>query len=342
MNNHANSPPLVTVVMPFFNAASTIRQTITSIQQQSLDNFELLAVDDGSTDDSAAIVAGIAASERRMRLLQPGRLGVVAAANTGMENARSTLIARMDADDLMHPQRLEKQYRFLCRNPEIDLVGCQVSLFPEEIIQKGYSEYIRWQNNCLSSTDIADEIYVELPIANPSVMFRRDVVQALGGYRDGPHPEDYDLLLRMIHTGHKLAKIPEVLLHWRESRGRLTRTDERYSRNAFNLLRADFLTRDPRLQSGRPIVAWGAGRKSRKRSSLLLERGINFETWIDIDPRKIGNRVQGIPVVAPSWLDREQRPFVLGYVNNHGARELIAAELEAMGYHRGRDYLMVG
>ena len=336
------SSPTLSVVLPFFNAEKTLEETLRSIQQQSLDDFELLAVDDGSTDQSADIIRDFSVNDKRVRLLQPGRAGVVAAANSGIEAASSAIIARMDADDLMHPHRLEKQYHYLVENPDIAMVGCQVSLFPEEIIQKGFNEYIRWQNSCITPTDIADEIYVELPIANPSIMFRRDAVLSLGGYHDGPYPEDYDLQLRMVHSGHKMAKIPEVLLQWRESPGRLTRTDERYNRNAFDQLRAQFLVTDPRLLSQRPLVAWGAGRRSRKRSSLLLERGLKFDAWVDIDPRKIGNRVQGIPVVDPDWLAKDVRPFVLGYVNNHGARDLIADDLRAMGYQRGKDYLMIG
>ena len=330
------------MVLPFYNSAATLEQTLDSIQGQSLTDFELLAVDDGSSDQSATIVAERSREDPRIRLLQPGRIGVAAASNYGIAEAVSDFVARMDADDLMHPQRLAKQYTFLTEHPHIDLVGCQVSLFPKNRVRAGFREYVRWQNSCITQRDIADEVYVELPIANPSVMFKRHRILELAGYRDGAFPEDYDLQLRLVEAGYRLAKIPDVLLYWRESYGRLTRTDSRYSREAFDRLRADYLARDARLQTERPVVVWGAGRKSRKRASLLLERGVNFSAWIDIDPRKVGNIVQGIPVVPPSWLKQQEKPFILGYVTNHGARDLIAAELEEVGYRRGEDYLMVG
>jgi FlaA1/EpsC-like NDP-sugar epimerase len=136
--------------------------------------------------------------------------------------------------------------------------------------------------------------------------------------------------------------VAQVLLHWRESTGRLTRTDPRYSRAAFARLRTDYLARDPRLHSGRPLAICGAGRRTRQRAQLLLDHGFRPVAWIDIDPRKIGNSVHGVPVHAPQWLDRADKPFVLSYVTNHGARDIIAAQLQAMGYLRGRDYLMVG
>jgi len=341
MSAHHHTPQ-VSVLLPFYNAAATLAETLDSILQQTLDDFELIAVDDGSSDESARIVADYAARDARLRLLSPGRQGVVGAMNSALDAARAPLAARMDADDLMAPNRLKSQVRLLHEQPHLAAVGTQVRLFPEELVQGGFHEYIRWQNSCVHSMDIADEIYVELPIAHPSLMFRRDIVRALGGYRDGPFPEDYELLLRLHHAGHAMGKVEQVLLHWRESAGRLTRTDNRYSREAFAALRTDYLARDPRLHSGRPLAICGAGRRTRQRAQLLLDKGFQTIAWIDIDPRKIGNRVHGVPVHSPAWLAQEPKPFVLSYVTNHGARDVIAAQLNEMGYRRGRDYLMVG
>lgn len=334
-------PPLA-VLMPFYNAAETVAQTLDSILGQEFGNFELIAVDDGSDDHSAAIVHEYMRRDPRIRLLQPGRQGVVGAMNHALQHCSAPLCARMDADDIMAPQRLAQQLDFLQQHPEIDLVGSRVRLFPEEKIQSGFHEYIRWQNSCTTAQDIANNIYVELPLAHPSIMFRKNAVMEAGGYRNGDFPEDYELLLRLHHRGCQMAKLPEVLLHWRDSDSRLTRTDRRYSREAFDKVRAHYLARDPRLQHGRPIAYWGAGRKTRRRSAHLIAQGHPPHVWIDIDPKKIGNIIEGARVVPPQWLQREERPFVLGYVTNHGARELIARDLEAMGYRHGDDYLMVG
>ncbi len=334
--------PAISILLPFYNARATLEAALLSIKDQSFDDYEVLAVDDGSTDGSDEIVRDVAANDRRIKLLQPRRLGLVGALNRGLAEARAPLIARMDADDLMRPERLEAQYGYLRENPEIGLVGCRVHLFPEALIQAGFREYIRWQNDCLTPEDLREEIYVESPIAHPSMVFRRAIVTDLGGYRDGLFPEDYELLLRLNAAGVRLGKVDRTLLDWRESGERLTRTDGRYARESFDRLRADYLARDRRLHLGRPLAFWGAGRKTRRRSGLLLERGHRPAAWIDIDPRKIGNRVAGARVVPPEWLDRSERPFVLSYVTNHGARGIIAAQLEALGYRRGEDYLMVG
>lgn len=340
--SYTRETPEIAVLLPFYNAAATLAETLDSIQAQTLEAFSLIAIDDGSSDDSADIVRERMRDDPRISLLQPGHQGVVGAMNSGMAHCLSPLVARMDADDIMHPERLALQSRFLRQHPEIDLLGSRVRLFPKEMIQDGFSEYIRWQNACLCPDSIADNIYVELPIAHPSVMFRREVVMAAGGYRDGDFPEDYELLLRLHQRGHRMAKLPQVLLHWRDSGERLTRTDQRYSRQAFDRIRAHYLARDPRLHQGRPLVFWGAGRNTRRRVAHLLERGFRPRAWIDVDPRKIGNLIDGARVVEPDWLARKEKPFVLSYVNNHGARELIAAALQVMGYIEGEDYLMVG
>ena len=223
-------------------------------------------------------------------------------------------------------------------------------LFPDGQIQAGYAEYVRWQNSCLSPEEISEEIFVESPIAHPSVMFRREVVCALGGYREGDFPEDYDLWFRLMQSGHRMAKLAEVLLGWRESEGRLSRVDPRCSREAFDRLRVNYLAShlnnrldvDDELKR-RPLVYWGAGRKTRRRSNLLIKKGFAPAVWVDIDERKIGNVLQDVPVVSPDWLGKQkQKPFVLSYVANHGARDEISQSLRAMGYRRGDDYLMVG
>lgn len=336
-----NNPPLA-VLLPFYNAAETLAETLDSILAQTFKDFVLTAVDDGSVDDSCQIVRDYMKRDNRIELLQIEHQGVVAAMNHALDNCTALICARMDADDIMAPERLFKQREYLQANPDIDLVGSCVRLFPEEIIQDGFNEYIRWQNGCITPQQIADNIYVELPIANPSICFRRDAVLGVGGYRDGDFPEDYELLLRLHQNGHQMAKLPEVLLHWRDSESRLTRTDERYSRTAFDRIRAAYLASDSRLQQGRPLAYWGAGRVTRKRTAHLIGHGHTPHVWIDIDPGKIGNIIEGAEVVAPHWLDRDEKPFVLSYVSNHGARELISSDLEGRGYRNGVDYLMVG
>lgn len=333
----------VSILLPFHNAAATLAPCLHSIGCQTLNAFEVLALDDGSWDESADLIREWAQRDPRVRLLQPGRVGLVQALNLGIAAARSDLIARMDADDLMHPERLARQVAYLAAHPAVALIASRVELFPAEAVHVGYREYIRWQNSSLTPDEIANNIYIESPFAHPSVMFRRSAVDAVGGYRAGPFPEDYDLWLRMHAAGMPMARLPDVLLRWREWAERTSRTDPRYARSAFDQLRAHYLARDPRLHSGRALVIWGAGRKTRQRAQLLIAQGFPPKAWIDIDPNKIGQRVWGIPVQPPGWLAQHPRPYVLIYVTNHGARdEVIEPILRGLGYRVGQDYLAVG
>jgi hypothetical protein len=203
---------------------------------------------------------------------------------------------------------------------------------------------MRWHNLIINFEDSRDQIYIESPFAHPRVMFRRDSVIAAGAYRDGMFPEDYELWLRLIHQHHRMEKLPEVLLDWRESEQRWSRVSSAYSRRAFDRIRTVYLTRDPRIQ-GRRLVFWGAGRKTRQRARLLIESGFKPEVWIDVDAGKTGKVYQGAKVVVPDCLAGENaqaRPFVLNYVTNHGAHDLCRAYLEDLGYRLGRDYLEVG
>lgn len=300
-------------------------------------------INDHSSDESERIVAHYRKRDTRLRLLNSTERGLVPALNFGLQTATGKYIARMDADDRMRPERLQQQVATLEANPGWSLVACQVHIFPEQNIQAGYQEYIRWQNQCLTPSDIDAEIYLESPFVHPSVTYRRADILKLGGYREGNFPEDYDLWLRMHQAGLGMTKLPKILLDWRDSPQRLSRTDPRCSQQAFSQLRADYLARDARLKNHRPLVMWGAGRKTRQRCRLLLDRGFIPVAWIDIDPKKIGQKIQGIAVVEPAWLLQQQpKPLVLVYVRNHGAREEIQSFLAQATYQHGRDFLFIG
>jgi hypothetical protein len=139
-----------------------------------------------------------------------------------------------------------------------------------------------------------------------------------------------------------MEKIPETLLLWRESDFRASRSDSRYSREAFDLIRAEYLSKDPTLQQKKNLVFWGAGRKTRKRTQLLIEKGFKPSAWIEVDRKKINQKINGIPVHSYKWLKEKQDLFILSYVNNHGARKKIANKLIEYGYEQGKDFIFVG
>lgn len=326
--------------MPVFNAEKTLAECLDSILDQTLEEFELVAVNDNSTDRSVEILRSY--NDSRISIIENQQKGIVSALNLGLQSCRSDLVARMDADDVMYVDRLKKQFAVMTDDASITLCATQARKFPEEIIKAGYAEYMHWQNACLSKQDIGNQIYIESPFAHPSVMFRKQRVMELGGYMEGEFPEDYELWLRLFNAGKHMMKLDEVLIDWRESDSRLSRTSSRYSDAAFELIRAEYLVKDWRLQ-GRKIVFWGAGRKTRQRTQYLIDRGIKPVAWIDIDNKKIGKQYNGASVFLPEWLRQQhnERPFVLNYVRNHGVRDLCRQYLDKAGYVMGQDYLDV-
>ena len=186
-----------------------------------------------STDETELQLREIAKRDPRFRVLRAPRPGLVPALRFGLEQTKSDCVARMDSDDRMHPRRLELQRRYLVDHPHVSALGSRVRIFPEDGMTEGLRTYLRWLNGCISADAIARDIYLESPLAHPSVMFRRTEIIDGGGYREGPFPDDYELWLRLAAKGRVLSKLPQTLLEWRDSPARTSRRDPRYSREAF-------------------------------------------------------------------------------------------------------------
>ena len=335
--------PLVSVLLPVYNAAATLAEAILSIRSQTLSRWELLVTDDGSTDGSRAIVQRFNQQDPRVRLISQPRAGIVPALNAGLDQSSAPLVARMDADDLAAPDRLERQLEFLERSEEIGLVSSLVEFAGDRSRAAGYALHVDWMNSLVHPDEIALNRFIESPFAHPTVLFRRELIERLDGYRSGDFPEDYELWLRWMDAGVRMAKVPRVLLTWRDSPGRLSRTEERYRPEAFYRCKAAYLARwlTREVAPDRLILVWGAGRVTRRRADLLSAHGIQIGGYIDIDPRKIGRMIGGRPVFAPRDLPDPRSCVVLGYVGKRGARELARHNLRTRGYKEGKDFLMV-
>jgi len=338
------SGPKVSVALPCFNCAATLPAALDSLLAQTLGEIEILAVDDGSTDDTADVLRDYARRDGRVRPLTLPHGGIVPALNAALAAARAPLAARMDADDLCMPERLEVQARLLDERPELGLVGCRVRFGGDRAARGGYAHYVDWINGLTAPGDIYVNRFVESPFAHPSIVFRRELADRLGPYRAGPFPEDYELILRFLEAGVRMAKAEVELLVWNDPPERLSRNHPSYAVDAFYRLKTGFLARW--LARNNPhhpdVLVLGAGRTTRKRADLLLEHGVNIVAYADIDPRKIGRAVNGRPVLHRDQLPPAGECFCLSYVGSRGARDDIAAFLKSRGWEKGRDCLMVG
>jgi glycosyltransferase involved in cell wall biosynthesis len=333
--------PLISVLMPCYNAEDTLDEALASLKRQTLTDFELIAVNDGSTDGTLQILENWSADEPRLHIHNHPHRGIIHALNSGLKACRARYIARMDSDDRSTPERLEKQFSFLEANPEASLVACQVAGFPAGGVREGFQIYMDWQNSLLSDVDIRREIFIESPFAHPSVTIRRDWMEQVGGYQENGWAEDYDLWLRLYLAGAHFVKLPEILLEWREHPDRLTRTDARYSLENFLRAKANYLVRGP-LANRDAVFLWGAGMIGRRLSKHLLRHNLPLAAFIDIDPRKIGRTRRGLPILAPeellTWWEGYQQPALLAGVGARGARAIIRERLTHIGLREGMDW----
>ncbi len=333
--------PAVTVLMPCYNASAWLDEALESLASQTLSDIEIICIEDGSTDDTARVLERWVKRDVRLRVLSQAHAGVIAASNSGLQASSALYIARLDADDRAHPERLRLQTAFLDAHPEIGLVSCRVAGFPASQVREGFAIYLEWLNGLLCDEDIRREMFIESPLPHPSVTYRRELALSLGGYQEHGWPEDYDLWMRMYLAGVRFAKLPEVLVGWREHPGRLTRTDSRYSLENFLRLKAHYLARGP--LAGRGTVAiWGAGMVGRRLGRQLLKLEVPVEAYIDIDPHKIGSTRRGRPVFSPEalpeWWRRHQDPVLLAAVGSRGARQQIRQHLINLGLREGLDW----
>ncbi len=329
--------PRVSILLPAFNAAATLPACLRSIQRQSERRWECVLVDDGSHDETLACARDHAAGDARFIVVARPHHGLVATLNAGIEHCRAPYIARMDADDLMHRQRLAAQLQALEARPELAGVGSHVRVMPRRHLQAGWRTYEHWLNSIDTTRRVRAEAFVECPIVHPTLMVRREVLRQFG-YRECDWPEDYDFLLRLLGAGHEIGIVPRRLLCWRDSPQRLTRTGARYAIERFAACKAAFLAAQF-LATTERYVLWGFGHTGRALHRALVMHGKRLAYLVDVHPGRLGNIVHGAPAIAPEALMHVPRlPVVVSVAGEKPRREIRAAMVQ-MGFEETRDFV---
>jgi glycosyltransferase involved in cell wall biosynthesis len=227
--------PQVTVLMPAYNAAEYIGEAIASVLAQTFTNFELVIVNDGSADDTVAIINSF--DDERIVLINQENAGVAKALNTGLQHARAPFIARFDADDVCYPQRLKRQLKFLIDNPDYIMVGSDADYMLEN------GDFL-FHFCCIAHThqEIIDKLYFYCPFVHPTVMYKKQVICDAGGYPTDAHNfEDY-LLWTQIAKAGKFYNLPEPLIKYRLNSSSVT-IDEKWRGKRFRQLKREAVTR---------------------------------------------------------------------------------------------------
>jgi glycosyltransferase involved in cell wall biosynthesis len=326
--------PLISVLLPCRDAEATVTDALASLAAQTFGDFEIIAVDDGSIDRTRALLHKWVRRDNRIRIIATEPQGIVNALNTAVADARGVLLARMDADDVAHRTRLARQVHWLDSHPELAACGTQIRYFPRRLVRAGARRYEQWINGIVSPKEVERDLFVECPIPHPTLVIRREALDAAGAYRDQGWPEDYDLMLRLWRAGYQLGKVPEVLLSWRESQDRLSRTDSRYSEDAFRRCKVHYLS--TRIAE-RPVLVCGAGPVGKAFALALKEKGHRIAALVDLDPRRIGQMIHGAEVIPPKDIKKHRETYALAAVASENARFEIRAYLRAAGFREPED-----
>jgi glycosyltransferase involved in cell wall biosynthesis len=329
--------PRVSVLLPVRDAASTIEAALASVRRQTLTDWECLVVDDGSRDDTARRVETVGTHDPRVTLIRTAPQGIVGALTVGAERCLGAYVARMDADDLMRSDRLARQVAALDAAPSLAAVGSRVRIFPRASMRDGLRTYERWLNAVDTPERVRADAFVENPIVHPTLCARRDVLVRYG-WRSCGWPEDYDLVLRLLADGHRLAVLPARLLAWRDHSGRLTRTHDDYALERLTACKAHHLAKG--LLAGRArYVLWGYGDTGRALHRALRALGKEPSHIVELHPGRLGQTIHGAPVIAPEALRSLPGTPLVASVAGSGPRAQIRGFLDDLGRRETIDYV---
>lgn len=328
--------PLVSVVLPFRDAEATLPDAVRSILRQEFCDLELIAVDDGSRDGSVASLARI--TDPRFTLVgNRFDAGVVGASATGLGLARGEWFARMDADDVAMPRRIGEQIK--AAKGDTGVVTCGVEAI--DCCGDGMRRYVAWANSLADHEAMSRSRFIESPVINPTAMVRRDWMDRVGGYQDTPWAEDHDLWLSLLAAGCRFARVPEILLKWRDSPQRLTRRDPRYGSEARSRMRAYHLKNLSGVAEQGVVIA-GAGPIGKRLALDLQNEGVAVKGFFDVNPARVGQWIHGAEVAAADQMDSRWCPSImLGAVGLKGARSIVREMALAAGRREGEDFWAV-
>ncbi len=329
--------PLISILIPFKNTAEFISDCLASIHKQTYTNWELIIVDDHSTDSSYTIVENFAKNNPKIKLLKNTGSGIISALQLALKMSAGTLITRMDSDDIMRPKKLEILAGSLLDKGTGHLAIGLVYYFAAEGIKAGYKSYEVWLNALTEKGNNYAEIYKECVIPSPCWMVYKSDLIACDAFNPNRYPEDYDLAFRFYKNDLKCLPCTMTLHDWRDYSHRTSRTDAHYAENHFIPLKLDYFL-DLDWDSDKTLVVWGAGNKGKFIAKSLIKRDIKFE-WVCDNPKKIGNDIYGKILRPFKDLEVITKPQSIITVANKEAQMEIKTYLHTLHFNAIEDYV---
>ena len=338
--------PRLSVLLPVREWRKTTATAVQSVLDQTFADFELLLIGDAGVEGLRDRLPG----DPRIKWLVRQAPGIVSALNTGLGVATGQFIARMDDDDIAYASRFDAQLRYLDTHPDVGLCGARIRFVDlhgrSDGVGPGNRRYENWLNGLTTPAAISDNCFVECALPHPSWMAPKTTFDRLDGYRAFDGPEDFDFVLRAWLAGIRMGKPDDVLLDWRVHDARLTRSDTRYRREAFTVVRAAAAS-DSRsglsLEAGRDVWICGTGRNARYWFDALVAEGCNVSGFVDLDRPGVSQRKRHRPVITYEDLwQRRHNELVVTAITDPLARAKLIESFKARGWVANQDYLLGG
>ena len=328
---------LVSILTPFKNTEAYLADCITSILQQTYSHWELIIIDDASTDASYELVNAFAEKDPRIKLFKNTGNGIIDALRLALKHSKGQFITRMDSDDVMLPNKLAVLVHNLKTFGEKHVAIGLVSYFSAVGVGEGYKSYETWLNNLTKSGRNYDEIYKECVIPSPCWMVYKNDLMACDAFNPNLYPEDYDLTFRFYKHRYTCIPCDKVLHKWRDYSTRTSRTHVHYAQNHFTALKLHhFLAIDYKPE--KTLTIWGAGTKGKIMANILIEKNIPFE-WICDNPKKIGKAIYGKTLMEFQALSKLKNTQSIITVANKTAQKEIRQYLESLNLEPIKDYV---
>ncbi|RED97493.1 glycosyltransferase involved in cell wall biosynthesis [Marinoscillum furvescens DSM 4134] len=303
----------VSILMPVKNGEKFINETVSSISEQSYSDWELIIVDDHSTDSTVDIISSFCGEDSRIRqYTNPGQ-GILPALEYALSQANGSYVTRMDADDLMPKDRIQLMVNAISSQPTKTIVTGLIRYFGLKV-SDGYRAYEEWINDINLQNRQWTQVYRECVIASPNWMIRREELDL----NQLQYPEDYDLVFDWYQKGFHIHCIPKVTLYWREHPDRTSRNNSNYQQRAFfNLKIQKFIELD--LQNGN-LCLWGNNLKSQLTKHILKSENIPFRQF-DLTNYQSLTAVKDVKLLVAVWPDPAQRKKIEAFLHENGLEQ---------------------
>lgn len=283
---------MISILMPVKNEALHLPALLSSIIAQSENDFELIAIDDNSTDDSFEIINQLSLKDSRIKVFKNPKSGIISALQYAHSKSTGEYITRQDSDDIMPKNKLKLLLDILKSNGEGTIATGKVEYFSDFELKNGFIKYQDWLNNLCETNSHYAQIFKECVLASANWLLHRSDFERIGAFNDSIYPEDYHFVFKLYENNLKVISTNEVTHLWRDHQDRASRNLEEYKDQKFFPLKVSYFKK---IYGDKKICLWGAGPTGKKLAKELIANDIDFH-WVTNNERKIGKNIYGVNI----------------------------------------------